>query len=93
VAEVTPECLRLILQDMGAGAGWQASGALYRWYVMMCEEDNLAPVSAKAFGMALRAMGYVPKHQRVDGKITRGWKLTRRAERGLPPRPGHPLVP
>jgi hypothetical protein len=82
---LTAECLKTLLEDMGAQPGWHESGQLYRWYVGLCEQDGLPPVSAKAFGTSLKRLGYAPARRRFGGQIARCWFLTRRALRGLPP--------
>jgi hypothetical protein len=86
LAELTAENLKRLMEDKGAGAGWYASADLYTWYVGMCEEDELAPVSAKKFGMVLRELGYRRVNQRVEGVMTRGWFISNRALRGKLPR-------
>lgn len=86
VAYLTAERLRCLVEDMGLNPGWHASALMYGHYTMMCKEDGLTPLSTKGFGSALRRLGYVPRVLRVGGKPTRGWQLTGRAARGLPPR-------
>lgn len=86
MGELTPDNLRRLIEDMGTGPGWYASGPLYTWYAGMCAEAGLTPVSAKKFGMTLRELGYRPVLKRVDGKHVRGWFLHNRALRGAPPR-------
>jgi phage/plasmid-associated DNA primase len=80
IAELTPENLKTLVEDIG-GPGWYPAGDLYRWYVGMCREDGLEPVSKKKFGMVLKAMGYQTKTRRVAGQNARCWLITRRAVR------------
>jgi hypothetical protein len=81
IADLTPENLRALLLDMGSGPGWYASAALYRWYVGMAQEEKLEPVSQRAFGGTLRALGYRSATRRVGGKNTRCWFLPKSALR------------
>lgn len=80
-ADLTPENLRAVLEDMGGGPGWYTSKSLYAWYTGMAREDNLEPVSIKKFGMVLGELGYQRALRRVDGKNTRSWFITARALR------------
>jgi hypothetical protein len=82
VADLTPENLQTLINDMGTGPGWYTSAHLYAWYAAMAREAKLEPVSQKRFGMVLRELGYRSAIRRVDGKGARSWYLTRRAERG-----------
>lgn len=84
IAELTPENLKTLVEDIG-GPGWYAAGDLYRWYVGMCREDDLEPVTKKKFGTVLKAMGYQSKVRRVAGQNARCWFITRRAVREVQP--------
>lgn len=81
MADLTPDNLRRVLEDMGQGTGWYVSGELYRWYTSMCAEDGLEPVTARKFGGVLRELGYRSATRRVDGVHRRCWLITRRALR------------
>lgn len=81
LADLTPDNLRRVLEDMGQGPGWYTSAALYDWYASMCTEDDLEPVTKRMFGGVLRGMGYRSATRRVDGKHARCWFITRRALR------------
>lgn len=82
VAELTPDNLRRLLEDMDSGPGLYTSADLYRWYANMAGEADLAPVTRRKFGAVLRELGYKPRQARVNGKISRCWFITRRAFRG-----------
>lgn len=82
LADLTPENLKRLIEDMDRGPGWYASGDLYRWYVGMCQEDDLEPVTHRKFGAVLRDLGYRSDIRRVDGKHTRSWFISKRALRG-----------
>lgn len=82
VADLTPDNLRALIEDMGRGAGWYTSADLYEWYEGMAAEAKLEPVTKKKFGMVLGELGYRSAIRRVDGKGARCWFLTKRAERG-----------
>lgn len=82
VAELTPDNLRRLLEDMDSGPGLYTSADLYRWYVGMAKEAKLEPVSHRRFGGVLRELGYQSKHQRVNGVISRCWFISKRAFRG-----------
>jgi Cdc6-like AAA superfamily ATPase len=82
LADLTPENLRRLMEDIGRGPGWYASADLYRWYVGMCEEDKLEPVTQRKFGGVLRELKYRSAVRRVDGKHTRCWYISNRALRG-----------
>lgn len=86
LADLTPENLRRVLEDMGGGPGWYTSSDLYRWYVSMCAEDDLEPVTQRKFGAVLKELGYRNATRRVDGVHRRSWFITRRALRGELPR-------
>lgn len=81
VVKLTGPCLRRILEDMGVGPGWIPSARIYGWYVSMCEEDDLVPVSTKQFGMSLRELGHTSSTRRVDGRLARGWFIKMKAFR------------
>jgi hypothetical protein len=81
LADLTPENLRRVLEDMGQGPGWYTSADLYAWYAGMCEEDDLEPVTKRMFGGVLKGMGFRNAIRRVDGKHARCWFITRRATR------------
>lgn len=84
VADLSPDNLRAVLEDMGRGPGWYTSADLYAWYVSMASEDNLDPVTRKKFGATLRSLGYRSATRRVDGRHSRSWFITRRALRDTP---------
>lgn len=86
VAGLDPHNLRALILDLGAGPGWYVSADLYRWYASMVIAEGLQPPSKRAFGLALRSLGYRSALRRVDGKHVRSWFITRRALRGDPPR-------
>lgn len=81
-AELNEENLKAILTDMGVGPGWHTAHDLYQWYFGMAIEQGLEQLSKKAFGLRLKAMGYVSSTQRKDGRQARCWYITRRAFRG-----------
>jgi hypothetical protein len=81
LADLTPESLRILMEDMGAEPGWYSSADLYTWYVGMCAEDELEPVTQRMFGGTLRSLGYRSAIRRVGGKHARCWFITRRALR------------
>jgi hypothetical protein len=85
IADLTPENLRTIVEDIG-GPGWYTSAALYAWYVGMCQEEKLEPVTHRKFGGVLRELGYKTSIRRVAGKHSRCWFITRRALREGEPR-------
>jgi hypothetical protein len=92
LADLTPENLRVLVEDL-EGPGWYSSADLYGYYLTLVRRDGLEPVSAKAFGGALRALGYRASTRRVGGVPSRGWMITQRAFRGgTPDNPGgtHP---
>lgn len=82
VADLTPDNLRILMEDMGTGPGWYTSGDLYRWYESMARQDKLQPVSQRKFGGVLRELGYKSARRRVDGVPARCWFITKRALRG-----------
>lgn len=82
VADLTPENLRRVVEDMGQGPGWYASADLYRWYAGMCAEDDLNPVTKRKFGAVLKELNYRSGTRRVAGKNTRCWFISNRALRG-----------
>lgn len=82
MADLTPDNLRTLLNDMGQGPGWYTSASLYRWYAAMAREDDLEPVSQKRFGMVLGELGYRRHVRRVDGHNARCWFISARAFRG-----------
>ena len=82
IADLTPENLKILVDDMGAEPGWYTSASLYGWYLGMCKEAGLEPVTQKKFGMVLRELGYRTQVRRTDGTTARCWYLTRRAARG-----------
>ena len=82
LADLTPENLRRLMEDMGTGPGWYPSADLYRWYVGMCREDGLEPVTQRKFGAVLRDLEYKSATRRVDGKHARCWFISNRALRG-----------
>lgn len=86
IADLTPDNLRRVLEDMGAEPGWYTSAALYDWYASMAREGGLTPVSKKRFGAVLGELGYKRAVKSVDGKTARSWFITRRAIRGEAPR-------
>lgn len=86
VADLTPDNLRALIEDMGRGPGWYTSADLYAWYADMAREGELEPVTKKKFGMVLGELGYQNAIRRVGGKGARSWFITRRAERGELPR-------
>lgn len=81
VAGLDPHNLQALLTDMGAGPGWYVSADLYRWYASMVIQEGLQPPSKRAFGLALKALGYRSAIRRVDGKHVRSWFISRRAWR------------
>lgn len=84
-ADLDPHNLQALIIDMGAGPGWYVSADLYRWYASMVIAEGLQPPSKRAFGLALRSLGYRSGLRRVDGKHVRSWYITNRALRGEPP--------
>lgn len=89
VADLDAANLQALMEDMGRGPGWYPTTDLYDWFSRMARAQGAEPVSKKAFGMALRGLGYVPSSQRDhsrEGKLARGWFITRRALRGDLPR-------
>lgn len=86
IADLTPDNLRRVLEDMGTGPGWYTSAALYNWYSSMAKEDGMNPVSKKMFGTVLGSLGYQRAIKYVEGKTARSWFITRRAIRGEAPR-------
>lgn len=80
-AHLTPANLRAVLEDLGEGPGWYSSADLYGWFVGMCRSNDADPISQRAFGAALKDMGYRSSVRRVDGKTARSWFITRRAWR------------
>lgn len=80
-AHLTPANLKAVLEDLGAEPGWHASADLYGWFAEMCANNDAAPTSQRAFGAALKEMGYRSSVRRVDGKTARCWFITRRAWR------------
>lgn len=77
LADLTSENLKAILADMGAGPGWYASRDLYDWYVQMCREAGLAPVTKRMFGGSLAKLGYRRGLRRTPGGgAVRSWLLT-----------------
>lgn len=70
------------MEDVGTGPGWYPSADLYRWYVGMCEEDGLEPVTQRKFGAVLRELKYKSAIRRVDDKHARCWFISNRALRG-----------
>lgn len=83
-ADLTPENLRAVLEDMGRGPGWYTSADLYNWYTGMVAEEGLEPVSKKKFGATLAELGYKRAFRRdpaQGGKHARSWFITRRALR------------
>lgn len=81
VAGLDPHNLQALLVDMGCGPGWYVSADLYRWYASMVIAEGLQPPSKRAFGLALKSLGYRSALRRVDGKHARSWFITRRAWR------------
>lgn len=92
-ADLTPECLARVLEDMGiTQPGPVATGRLYQRYVSMVDEDDLWPIGVRKFGESMRALGYFSRTRRIDGVPTRCWVLTNRAFRAVLPREGHPAL-
>lgn len=92
VADLTPENLRVLVEDL-EGPGWYSSADLYAYYLILAKRDGMEPVTHRAFGGALRALGYKDSTRRVAGVHRRGWFLPQRAFRaGTPdnPRGTHP---
>lgn len=83
VADLTPENLKILIDDMGTGPGWYTSHDLFTWYEAMCKEGGLIPVTRRAFGNALKGLGYKNSVRRYGNKPARCWYITRRAERAL----------
>lgn len=86
VADLDPHNLQSLMVDMGYGPGWYTSAGLYAWYANLVRSESLEPPSQKAFGMALKELGYRSAIRRVDGKHARCWFITQRALRGEGPR-------
>lgn len=86
VAELDADNLRALMEDMGREPGWYTSAELHTWYASMARADGLEPPSQKAFGRALRELGYQSAIRRVDGKHARCWRIVRRAWRAQGPR-------
>jgi hypothetical protein len=84
LAELTPENLRILMEDIGHGPGWYTSSDLYNWYRSMAEEDGLEAVSKKMFGMVLGRLGYRNATRLVGGKTARCWFITKKALRETP---------
>lgn len=82
LAPLNAENLRRIMEDKGTGPGWYPSAELYSWYVGLCDEAQMKPVRKASFGEALKILGYESSTRRVDGKLARGWFISRRALRG-----------
>ena len=80
LADITPENLKELINDIG-GPGTYPSADLYRWYVGMCREDDLEPVTKRMFGGALRQLGYRSVVRRVCGQPVRCWVISNRAVR------------
>lgn len=81
IAELTPDNLRVLIEDMGDGPGWYIAADLYRWYVAMCKDAALEPVAQNKFGAVLRELGYQSSRRRFCGDIYRCWLITKQATR------------
>jgi hypothetical protein len=79
---LTAERLREVIGDIGTGAGWYVSGDLYRWYLSVCQEDGVLPVTHNAFGRALRSFGCRSEMRRVSGELCRCWFVPKKVVEG-----------
>jgi hypothetical protein len=71
-APVDQANVEALVADMGLEPGtWVPCADLYRWYVGMCREENLEPLSQNGFGRAITALGYRAHPRRVGGKVVR----------------------
>jgi hypothetical protein len=71
-APVDQANVEALVMDMGLEPGsWVSCASLYRWYVGMCREEDLEPLSQNAFGRAMTALGYRSSPRRVDDKVVR----------------------
>lgn len=86
LADLTPENLKELINDIG-GPGVYPASDLYIWYVGMCKEDDLEPVTKHMFGVTLRKLGYQSVVRRVCGEPARCWVISKRAVRDPAPNP------